>query len=54
MLTDPLIPVILAALLAVLSVQGAIWYKLGRVESKVEAHLQRHIRGRLLDDTSDN
>lgn len=54
MLTDAIGPLILAALVGVLSVQGAIWYKLGKVESKVEAHLHAHTRGLLTDGDSDD
>ncbi len=34
----------LAAALSVLAAQGAIWYKLGRVEGKLDLHLQKDRR----------
>jgi len=35
---------ILGLLLAVLSAQGLVWYKLGRVEQRLNDHLQYHKR----------
>jgi hypothetical protein len=33
---------IVGLLLLVLSAQGAVWYKLGRLESRLNGHLARH------------
>ena len=35
-------PLIIGLLLMVLSAQGAVWYKLGRLESRVNGHLAQH------------
>ena len=38
-------PVVLTLLGLVLSAQGLVWYKLGRVEQLIKSHLNHHDKG---------